>query len=97
MAAEPGFVYIIKLESPLGSEFHSAERYMGWTTDPYHRLNHHRKGRGSAMLKAAAERGIGMELEVFIPGTRADERRFKRQHNHARLAAQWKRRMERVQ
>ena len=91
--ASTGFCYLIELEKPLGSDAHSARYYLGWAADPYARLNHHRKGNGSAMLRAAVERGIRFDLVAVIPGTRADERRYKKQHHHARLARQWQRRM----
>ena len=87
---EIGTIYIIELERPLGSERHSARFYMGWTTDETARLNSHRKGNGSAMLKAAVERGIQFDIVATFPGTRDDERRYKRQKNHKRLVAKFK-------
>ena len=77
-----GTVYIVKLERPLGNLSNrraTASWYCGWTDrDPEERLAEHRAGRGSAMLRAAAERGIPFTIVFTMPGTRADERAVKR-------------------
>jgi predicted GIY-YIG superfamily endonuclease len=86
---EMGIIYIIELETPLGTQSHSARYYMGWTTNVYARLNSHRKGNGSAMLKAAVERGIKFDIVATCEGTRDDERHYKRQKNHSRLVKRW--------
>lgn len=80
-AVMSGVVYIIQLEQPLGGPRHFAEFYVGWTTNLDARLAEHRSGNGAAMLRAAVERGIAFDVIIAFPGTRADERRIKRQKN----------------
>ncbi len=75
-------VYIVKLEKPLGSERHSAWYYIGFTSgSPEVRLEKHKAGRGSRMLRRAQERGIGMHIIFTIPGNRELERKIKNYKN----------------
>jgi putative endonuclease len=98
MSGEMGVIYIIELTRPLGNERHQARYYMGWCRwNEYERLNAHRKGNGSAMLRAAVERGIPFDIVATRPGTRGDERRYKNQKNHKRLVERWQRRSEVLQ
>lgn len=82
---EPGFVYILRLEVPLGSDRHSARFYTGWARNLDGRIYHHAQGRGAAFTRAAVERGIGFTLVWSMPGTRADERRIKNRKNARRF------------
>lgn len=85
-------VYVLELETPLGSERHSARYYVGWTRDETTldaRLRCHACGKGARMLAAAAARGIGWRVVWFDPeGDRALEKAIKRQRNTRRWLAQ---------
>lgn len=77
-------VYILEFETPLGNERHQARYYVGYVTDGKleGRLYYHRVGRGAAITKAAAERGIDFKVVYYEEGaTRADERRIKNYKN----------------
>lgn len=76
--SEPGFIYVLEFSRPLGNERHSARYYIGWARDVETRVNHHRKGSGAAITRAAAAAGIEMTIILIIPGTRNDERRIKK-------------------
>lgn len=82
-----GYVYIIELERPMGSTRHSARRYIGWAKDLDRRLADHKSGQGSAMLRAAVERGIRFDIVAYLPGDRALERRLKNMKNSRRALA----------
>lgn len=76
-----GYVYIIKLDNPLGNERHQASFYVGWAKDPYKRCWLHEVGLGSAFTRAACKRGIKFEIVHIFEGTRADERKVKNWKN----------------
>lgn len=87
-------VYIIQFDRPLGNERHQARYYVGWCRENTleARLNHHRRGTGAAITRAAAERGIGFEVVLTIPGAdRTFERKIKNQKNTARFIERWAR------
>ena len=78
--ASAGYVYIVRLARAIGNtrKRHGwAQFYVGHAFDPDARLAQHRAGRGSAMLAAAAARGIAFTIVFAVPGTRRDERRIK--------------------
>lgn len=52
------FLYLIKLSSPLGSERHQAEYYIGISRDWEQRLAEHRRGVGAKMLAFATQKDI---------------------------------------
>lgn len=86
-------VYILEFDQPLGSARHSARYYVGYTTNLEGRLWHHRRGTGAAITRAAAERGIGFNVVVFIPGAgRDEERRIKNLKNTPRFVERYQRR-----
>lgn len=53
-------VYLIHFPTPIGSSTHSAQHYIGWCKDDLFdaRMDCHRKGRGSCLLRAANNAGI---------------------------------------
>ena len=89
-----GIVYLIELERPLpgtGSRF-----YLGSTNDLARRLQQHRTGKGSPMLKRAAELGIGYKRiywKRYQDESRARhlEAAFKRGKSNARALRRLKR------
>lgn len=91
-------VYILELDQPLGNDKHQARYYCGWTRDLDGRLWHHQHGSGSAFTRAAVERGIGMQLALFIPGAGRDvERAIKNSKNIKRWMAGYLSRQKAVQ
>ena len=83
-------VYLIKLEAPIGSNKHAASYYLGSTKRFKRRIAEHRNGRGSALLKAATDRGIGWRVvQTYccdsIHQARYLERRLKQQKSAARI------------
>ncbi len=95
--SEPGFIYVLEFSKPLGNERHSARYYVGWARDVETRVNHHRKGSGAAITRAAAAAGIAMNIIYVMPGTRHDERRVKNQKNTRRwVQTQLRRQAERT-
>lgn len=83
-----GYVYMVKLDQPMGGDKHKAQYYIGWTLDTAQRLADHKAGRGSAMLRAAAQRGIPFEIVATVPGDRALERWLKNKKD-SRAALRW--------
>lgn len=79
---EPGFVYVLHLSRPVGDH---ARHYCGWAKDVESRLADHRHGRGARLTAHAVSLGIGLTLGFVMVGTRADERRVKRNRRLAQL------------
>ena len=83
-----GLVYLLHLDEPLGdinNPHGYAWHYIGYTENLRERLRRHRNGNGSAMMAAAAERGIGFTLVRVWIGDKDLEKRLKRQHNARRF------------
>lgn len=85
-----GFVYLIKLDRPLGTPKHCARYYLGSTSDLNRRMQQHRAGRGAAMLRAANEKGIPYRVcRLWSVPTLAEARllelKLKARKNHALL------------
>ena len=70
---EIGWVYLIHFDEPY---FH-ARHYVGWTSDIEERMERHRTGRGSPLLKAVTDAGIKWYVVRVWRGTRALERIIK--------------------
>lgn len=84
-----GLIYFIEFKPPLGSKRHRARFYCGWTRAPLPcRITAHMLGLGAAITAWAAKHNVQMTCIHSEPGTRADERRIKRQKNHARYLRQ---------
>lgn len=69
-------VYLVHFHQPFGH----ARHYLGWATDDQvaRRLDHHRRGSGSNLLRHVANAGITWELARLWPGaSRTEERRLK--------------------
>lgn len=84
------FVYLIKLDRPLGTDKHQARYYLGSTNNLKRRMHEHRSSIGAAMLRAANERGIGYEIIKWVwvedqTVARLLECRLKAMKNHALL------------
>lgn len=74
-------IYLVHLDKPM---FH-AKHYVGYSKGSFKkRLERHRAGGGSKLLKAAKEQGIGYEVVRTWPGNRTQERQLKRQKNTPR-------------
>ncbi len=56
------YLYLIKLDRPLGGRKHQARYYLGVTHDLEQRLMEHRAGCGAKMLGYASRKGIGFEI-----------------------------------
>lgn len=74
-------------EAPIGQtgRVKSAGHYLGSTgNDVQHRLAEHLTGKGSPLVRAAVLAGSEVTIAATWAGGRDDERKVKRQHNHAR-------------
>lgn len=86
-------VYLLHLSDPMPQgddprtgKPRAAQHYIGFTTHLTKRLEHHRSGNGSKMLRAAGERGIEFEVaQVWKGADRNFERRLHNQKNSPRL------------
>ena len=93
----PTWVYLYHLSSPLGSEKHIAQHYLGSTIDLHGRDAIHQAGHGAKLLAAAKQRGIAFSIVRIWPGDRDLERHLKRGGNFSRLcpscsgSAAWRR------
>lgn len=79
-----GTLYLIHFAKPV-CDHRDAQHYLGFvkfgrTVDE--RFAEHCAGTGSKICRAAAQRGIKMEVVWTTPGTRTDERRLKNRNNH---------------
>jgi hypothetical protein len=84
---EVGTIYLIHFDKPIGNLDNpraQAHHYLGWTTDLPSRLDRHSIGRGSAIMRAVMNSGVGWKVVKTWPGTRDDERRMKNQKNSKR-------------
>jgi predicted GIY-YIG superfamily endonuclease len=68
-----GEVYLLHFAERVGR----AQHYVGWSRDPWRRLQQHRTGGGSVLTRMAWRRGIPVVLAATWPGTQADERALK--------------------
>lgn len=90
-------VYMLQFDEPLGNPekpYASAQFYIGFAEDRRlgKRLREHFSGRGSAITKAAKERGIGFRVAMVIEkGTPQLEKRLKRQGRYARILERFER------
>lgn len=77
-----GTIYIIHFDRPYKGTLH----YVGWTEGSVlDRLERHRSGRGSPLLKAVNDAGIKYKVSRSIHNvTRNAERQIKDERNHKR-------------
>lgn len=79
---QAGCIYLIHFDEKFGHSQH----YMGYASDFEKRMERHRKGRGSVLLKKIQEAGIGWQVvrkwENVGPQAEAE---LKRYHNNRRL------------
>lgn len=75
MTGEIGTIYLLCFDRPL----HHARHYVGWCQDdePSRRVQEHLEGRGSPLVRAVVEAGIGVQLVRTWRGTRTFEREIK--------------------
>ncbi len=78
--AVQGEVYLLHFDRP----YRHATHYTGWTEDLPARLAEHAAGRGARLIAVIQSAGIGWTLARTWPGTRAYERRLKRQGGASR-------------
>ena len=81
-----GWVYLIHLERPL----HHAKHYLGSSTDVVGRMDAHRRGQGSRLLRAVNGAGIGYQVvRLWRYNSETQARRYeaqlKRQQHNGRL------------
>lgn len=75
-------LYLIHFEQ----KYHHARHYLGYTEDLEHRLEEHRSGKGSPLLKAVTEAGIEWSVVKTWPmGNRSLERKLKNRNHSPRL------------
>ena len=87
MSKRRGTIYLVHFDRPLGHPTNrrgQARHYVGWTADLHDRIARHREGNGAAIMAAVTRAGIRWIVAAVWPGTRDDERAFKRQKNAAR-------------
>lgn len=65
--------------------FHHARHYSGYTNNLRRRLNEHRIGSGSKLLRAVSVAGIGWQVVKVWPDGREREKAIKRQKNNSRF------------
>jgi len=89
--ARTRIVYLLHFDppyrAPIGDtgRFKTAGHYLGSTAgSAQQRLAEHVAGQGSPLVKAAVAAGSRILLAGIWPGGRADERKMKRSHHHAR-------------
>ena len=80
MAAPTGTVYLLHFDRPYAHAGH----YTGWTRDLTARLAEHTSGHGARLLAVVKAAGIGWTLARTWTGTRALERKLKRQGGASR-------------
>lgn len=78
-------VYLHHFDSPLGSEKHQAQHYLGSCVDLKARDTLHHTGKGAKILAACVAQGIGFKVVRVWAGGRRLERKLKNRHNHAKL------------
>jgi predicted GIY-YIG superfamily endonuclease len=74
-------IYMMHFDKP----FKHAKHYVGYTTNFEKRLERHRKGGGSRLLRAVGESGIKYHVVKTWHGDRSIERRIKNQKNAPRF------------
>lgn len=75
-------VYLLHFDRPLAH----ARHYVGFTTNLEGRLGRHENGRGSRLVDAVLEAGIGYTVVRTWPGRdRHFERKLKKRHNTPQL------------
>jgi len=91
-------IYILEFERPLGNPDNprgQARYYLGYCGDSQRslekRLREHRAGEGSALTRAAVQRGIAFTVALTLPGDRTVERQLKNRKNTPRLVRQLRR------
>ena len=85
---QTGTIYLIHFEKPIGNLSHplsSAQHYMGWCSDLDKRLDRHRSGQGSSIMRYVEQSGVGWNVVRTWQGTRDDERALKNQKNAKRF------------
>jgi predicted GIY-YIG superfamily endonuclease len=75
-----GTVYLLHFDRP----YKHARHYTGWTDNLASRLAAHEKGNGANLLAVAHAAGIKWQLARTWQGTRATERKIKRQGGASR-------------
>jgi predicted GIY-YIG superfamily endonuclease len=78
--AVEGTVYLLHFDQP----YRHATHYTGWSEDLPARLAEHAAGRGARLIAVIQSAGIGWKLARTWSGTRAFERRLKRQGGASR-------------
>lgn len=73
---EMGTIYLLHFTSP----FKHARHYMGWTDELTERMNAHRKGNGSNLIRHLIKSGLDFEIARTWIGDRNQERYFKNIH-----------------
>ena len=77
MKKNTGTVYLVHFDSP----YYHARHYMGFTDDLSKRMDRHRSGDGSRLLRALKEANIGYTVVRTWKGDRSLERRLKKRKN----------------
>jgi hypothetical protein len=72
-----GVNYLLHFHRRLGTEKHSIQHYLGFTTDLETRLAQHRNGQGARITAVLKERGIGFDVAAVWPGNRQIENALK--------------------
>ena len=83
-----GIIYLIHFKRPignLGNRLGQARHYIGWAKDLEKRLQVHRDGYGSCLMKAVAKAGVPWVVARTWKGDRHFERSLKNQKNTPRM------------
>jgi len=75
------YVYLIHFDHP----YQHARHYIGYSDDVDLRLERHRNGRGSPLLRSVAAAGIGFSLVRLWPNVSRDFERRLKKRKKARL------------
>ncbi len=81
-------IYLIHFDRPLGNLENvrgTARHYLGYARNIDDRVERHRDGQGSFLMKAVVAAKIGWSVVRTWPGDRAAEKQLKRLHNSRKL------------
>lgn len=79
-----GTIYLIHFDDKIGPKDNSrsmAQHYLGWSSDLDKRLDRHRLGQGSSIMRFVEQSGVPWKVTKVWEGTRDDERALKNQKN----------------
>ena len=79
--------YIGKRRNPNAKRVQIVSHYLGYAKrDPHERIAEHQQGHGARLTQVAVQNGIELiPAQIWMSGTRKDERKLKNRKNAAKL------------